>query len=313
MEIFYNLDHPLGLASPAVLTIGNFDGIHLGHRALFDRMAAIANAAGSPKGIITFENHPAEVLRPETPVCLLSTLQHKIQLIQELKIDFLVLLKFTRDFASQTPEDFLNKVRAALPFNYLILGYDATLGKNKSGDRERVKSCLQAWGAMVEYIPPFKIGSQLVSSSAIRDHIRRGELKLASDMLGRPFSILATVIPGLSKGKQMGFPTLNIDPAGVCLPPLGVYAIQIKYQGKLWKGVANLGMAPTIRQDKKTLLEVHLFDFEGDLYGANVEIIFHQYLRQEKSFSDIKQLQEQIQKDIGTARGFFNAYHSYCF
>lgn len=303
MEIFYSLNLKTALpADGAILTIGNFDGIHLGHRALFDYMAELAKSTSSPKVVITFENHPAQILRPNTPIDLISTLPHKVQLIEQLGIDFLILLKFTSEFASQSPEVFLNKVHSIISFKNLILGYDATLGKNKSGDRPRIEACLKPWEATVEYIPPFKIGSQVISSSAIRDHIRRGELEAASQMLGRPFSILSKVIPGLSKGKQMGFPTLNIDPAGVCLPPLGVYAVQLKYKGQLWKGVANLGRAPTVRQDEKILLEVHLFDFDADLYGKDVEIIFNQYIRKEKQFSNIKELQEQIQKDIRMAK-----------
>lgn len=301
MKIAYNLPDTPETTFLFILTIGNFDGVHLGHIALLDRVKAIAKEKKALTAILTFANHPSTILSPNQPTPLLCTLNHKIRLLQEQNIDRLFVLPFTREFSEQTVETFLNIVKTAIPFNTLILGNDATLGKNREGDRESVSRLSKSLNFEVIYLPDTSIDGERISSSKIRDLIHQGKLLEAAKFLGRKFSIYAPVISGTGRGSKIGFPTANIDIAGLCLPPLGVYAVTMKYGGHDFFGVANLGYAPTLRKDNKPIFEVHLFDHTTNLYGENVEVTFDHFIRPEQRFDGIDQLKLQIAKDIQSA------------
>lgn len=287
-----------------VLTIGNFDGVHLGHQCLLKQVVNLARSLKIPSAVFTFENHPAEVINPKIKINYLTTLAHRLKLFEEIGIDYVLLRKFTVDFSKLTAEDFLSDLFAHFPFSHLILGEDALLGAQRQGDRATVKKIADQLGFNVKYECLVESQGEKVSSRRIRSLIEKGDIDKVSALLGRSFSVYGPVTTGRTHGKTIGFPTLNIHVEDLSLPPLGVYAVLVKVNGRTLKGVANLGMAPTVREDRRIILEVHLLDWEGDLYGKLVEVFFVSYIRSEQKFDNIDQLKLQIQKDIKTAKKF---------
>ena len=290
---------PLHLKKHAsALTIGNYDGVHLGHQAVLKRLCAIANQEQGSSAVITFENHPSHILKPSQQSLRLCTPAHRFHLLQSYGIDVLFSLPFTYEFSQQTAEQFLCSAGQAFPFTHLILGYDGVFGKNREGNAQKVLELAKKHHFQVEYIPETRVGDTPVSSSAIRHLLANGELKQVEKLLNRPYSIVSHVIPGAGKGKSIGYPTANIDVDGLCLPPLGVYGVRVLVEQSWHQGIANLGVAPTVRQDLKPLLEVHLFDFDLSLYGSEIEVVFEKYVRAEMIFSSIEKLKAQIAMDI---------------
>lgn len=290
------------ISKPVVLTIGFFDGVHRGHEVVFSRVRKLSKSLGQQSAAITFSNHPATVLRPDQLTCVLCTLPHKIALLERAGIDLLTVLQFTKSFSQQSAEGFLFELRAVIPFSHLILGHDATLGKDRQGSRALVPLIAKELGCEVEYLDPLTVGGEVVSSSRIRAAVQKGDFQHAELLLGRKYSIYAQVITGRTHGKSIGFPTANIDVAGLCLPPSGVYVVKVLYGDKQITGVANLGVAPTVRKDHHLLLEVHLLDWDQDLYGQMIEVLFQSFIRPEKKFPSVDALKEQIAKDIQFAR-----------
>ncbi len=301
MQLLHRIEDFVDPKKPIFLTIGNFDGLHRGHAVVLKRLRERVGSEGHAL-VMTFSNHPSEVLRPENPTPFLCTLDHKIQLIEAFNVNTLLILPFTRYLALHSAASFIEKIRMSIPFSCLILGHDATLGKDRQGDRRTLNYLGVQWGFNVEYLEEYRYEGQPVSSSKIRELIQQGQLERAEELLGRPYSIYSTVIPGEGKGKQMGFPTANLNVQGLCLPPLGVYAVSIKKDGNFYQGIANLGAAPTVRNNAKPLLEVHIFNESDDLYGQSIEVIFRRFIRLERKFQSIDELKKQIQIDIEMAK-----------
>lgn len=286
-----------------VLTVGSFDGVHQGHQVLLKQL----QQQGYPV-VITFENHPAEILRPDAVPPKLCSTAHKLKLLQEAGVESVILLNFTRALSQQSAEEFLRSVRRYVPFATLLLGPDATLGKDKQGDRNHILNLAKELSFTVEYLDDFvSISGTKISSSAIRDYVRAGDLATVEKLLGRKFSIYAPIRTGAGLGKSIGFPTLNMHVEGLCLPPLGVYAVTLKALDKTWKGVANLGIAPTVRTSPEPILEVHLFNYSSDLADQlYVEVSFEHYLRPEKKFAGLDQLKAQIAQDVREAHSLLD-------
>lgn len=300
MHIVYRAEDFPVVRQPIILTIGNFDGVHAGHLHILKQMHS--HSPHSHKCLITFTNHPSEILRPTSPTSTICTLSHKIALLRQAGIDTLLLLTFTRDFSGLSAEDFLQKIRKEIPFSRLILGHDATLGNKRQGTKEAILTVADRLGFEVHYSEGYRRNEIPVSSTLIRKHLTAGNLENVEELLGRPYSIYSTVRPGLGKGKTIGFPTANIPLHNLCLPPNGVYAVTIKHNDKAYRGIANLGVAPTIKSISSPVLETHIFSFTEDLYDKEVEVIFHRFIRPEKKFSSIEELKHQIQKDINLSR-----------
>ena len=277
-------------SSSLALTIGIFDGVHLGHQALLKRLKQVAPQTA----VITFSNHPTEVLR-DTGVTYLTTLSHRLALFERLGIDDTLLIPFSKEFSEQIAENFLITVQQSIPFTHLILGHDALIGHDRQNDLRDVARKL---GFSLEYLKPVHVEGHLVSSSEIRQHIRAGNLEAASRLLGRPYSIYATVVRGQGKGGLLGFHTANLPVETLALPPLGVYAALVKIKDETYSAVANLGHAPTLHQDRPTCLEVHLIDTHKELYDQHIEVLFLKYLRPEKRFPSPEALKLQIAEDI---------------
>ena len=289
MKIHENLNVQLA-AGPIALTIGNFDGVHLGHQAVLKRLKASA----CQTVVFTFSNHPAEVLH-HAQIMRLTTLTHRLKLLEQIGIDQVILVPFTQEFAKQSAESFLTALKKNFPFSHLILGHDSVIGHDRKRDLQQLCGPL---AFSLEYLPPITHQNQVVSSSVIRKHIQAGELAQASPLLGRPYSIVATVQPGHGKGREIGFHTANLPVESLALPPLGVYAVQVKSDEKLLPAVANLGRAPTLHSARPPCLEVHLINKQRDLYGQQLEVIFHTFIRPEKRFDTLSELQAQIHQDI---------------
>lgn len=291
---------------PLILTIGNFDGVHLGHQHLLQQVVSLAKKEQTRSAAITFKNLPMELFFPERPVTRLCTLNQKIELFNSLGIDTLILLEFTAQFANQTAESFLKTLFDSAPFSHLILGHDARFGKGREGDPTRVQKIARDLGFTVEYIPPLLINGTIVSSRQIRQEIQAGNLELVRQMLGRPYAIQSHVAKGSGTGKKIGFPTANVKVENLCLPPLGVWVVEVKIGADTHHGIANLGFAPTVRNDETPLLEVHLLDHNQLLYGQEIEIAFLKFLRPEQKFSSLEALTGQIGRDVEEAKLFFS-------
>lgn len=297
MPIIEKLEDFIAPQLSLVLTIGNFDGMHRGHCAVLKRAQTLAGQEGQVIAL-TFRNHPSEVLRPEQPIPLLCTLAHKLYLLEQFGTHTIVLLPFTRYLAQHSARSFIEHVRQFIPFSHLVLGYDATLGRDRQGDRPTMQNLGMEWGFHVHYLEAYRYEGKPVSSTVIREVLQRGELNHVEELLGRPYSIYGKVISGKGQGQGLGFCTANIDVKGLCLPPLGVYAVEVFYQSRFIRGIANLGIAPTIRDDQQPILEVHLLEGEEDCAGQNLEVIFKKFVRSEKKFNNREELQAQIRSDI---------------
>ena len=314
MKIIQNLEDYSPSASPISLSIGNFDGLHKGHQTLLMKL----KEHGKETIIFTFENHPSEILRPFSRTLQICYLAHKLKLLEEWGVDVVILKKFTKEFSLKTADTFIQELWEYIPFSHLILGHDATLGRNKEGDRSYLQAFANQHHFQLHFLSPYTYKENLISSTKIREYIQKGDLNQVKALLGRPYSIYGMVIKGMSQGSHLGFPTANICVSGLCLPPLGVYAVTVIYHEKclsedlcpketlskvikkriIKKGIANLGIAPTMRHDNKPLLEVHLFMNPKNLYDHYVEVIFEQFIRPEIFFNSSEELKTQIQRDI---------------
>lgn len=300
MTIIHNPTSPLGLSQKLALSIGTFDGVHLGHQALLQRLIQVSQERKIPSAIVTYDNHPYQVLHPEEPFPLICTPNHKIELLNNYPIDYIILFTFNHTFANQTAEHFLQHMQSISPFSYLNMGYDGRLGKNRSGDKEHLQTLSKSFHFTLEYMPPFSIKDEVVSSTAIREYIKQGTLEKASNLLGRPYSISGHVVSGRRLGRTIGFPTANLLIHNTITPPAGVWEVAAIWEGHKRRAVANLGYAPTVNENREQLLEVHIPNYEGDLYGKMLEVVFKRYIRPEMKFASIDALKEQLKKDVSS-------------
>lgn len=289
------------LPQPLAVTIGNFDGVHRGHRALLAQARSCVGPFGSVVAV-TFRNHPSHVLRPSSPTLLLNTLAHRFTLLESAGVDCTLLLPFNAEMAAQTAEGFIQRLHAACPFSHFIMGYDAALGRGREGNRAAMQEIAHAIGFQLDYHPGVIHHGLPISSSHLRLLLQQGAIADMAPLLGRPYSIGGIVIPGAGRGTPLGFPTANVDVTGLVLPPYGVYAVEVVWNTHHFWGVANIGTAPTLSSDRPPLLEVHLLEFTGNLYGAYIEVVFHRFIRSERSFPHLAALKEQISSDVEEAK-----------
>lgn len=287
--------------TPFILTIGNFDGVHLGHQGLLDCIKTEAQQRRFKWAIFSFSNHPSHVLRPNQPKSLLCTPSQKIELLSHFAPDVLIFPPFTEALSKLTAEAFLGQTKNHLPFQKLILGYDATIGKDREGNEDRVRRFAQTRAFEVQYLAPICHEGTPVSSSRIRQCIVQGKLDEAARMLGRRYALSGTVIQGASRGKKLGYPTANLQVDNLCLPPRGVYAMEAILQGQRYRAIANLGVAPTFGDKEQTLLEIHIPHLEKELHGQEMEAEFLFFIRPERRFPSAEALQAQIAQDLATA------------
>lgn len=286
------------------LTIGSFDGVHLGHQQIIQSLVKGAKQAGVPSVVVTFFPHPQFVLRGESRPYYLTLPEKRAQLLAELGVDFVFTYPFDQRISRLSARDFISSLFEDFHFKELLVGYDFALGKDREGDSDLLQEIGGDLGYNVRVIPPFLVKDKLVSSSLIRSKIREGDVRLANALLGREFSISGQVIKGDDRGKSLGFATCNLDVnSQVVNIRSGVYASRGLVSGKLWPAVTNIGFRPTFGEDLLTpRIEAHLLDFSGDLYGQEVELFFVDRLRDEMKFSLVDDLIDQIKQDVSKTR-----------
>ncbi|HWY50991.1 MAG TPA: bifunctional riboflavin kinase/FAD synthetase [Chthoniobacterales bacterium] len=304
MEILRSIPELERLRGPVFLAIGVFDGVHRGHQAVISTSADHARATSGTPVVVTFDPHPEKVLRPVAAPHLLTATEHKIALIRALGVEHLLIISFDKQFAATEPEDFVEKLVAhSKPLREICVGHEWSFGKNRRGNLDLLKRLGAKSNFDVVGIPPVKINGAVVSSTAIRQAIEKGDLTKAAEMLGREYTILGTVTRGDNLGKKIGFPTANLSAHSEQFPPNGVYAAEARVEGELYRGVINLGIRPTVNSGKsERVLEIYLFDFNRDIYGHDVEVRFLKFLRPEKKFESLDALVQQIRHDVEQAR-----------
>jgi len=286
------------------LAIGVFDGVHLGHQAVISTSARHAHSADGTPVVVTFDPHPAKVLRPDDAPHLLTATQHKIALIRQLGVGHLLIVEFNREFSKTPPEEFVSQLVAnSKPLREICVGHEWSFGKDRAGNLDLLKKLGARSHFNVVGIPPVTVNGNVVSSTAIRQAVENGDLKKAAEMLGREYSILGTVVHGAAVGNKIGFPTANLSAHSEQFPPNGVYFAEAWIQGVQHHGVINLGFRPTVaRGEAQRTLEIHLLDFNNEIYGEDVEVRFLKYLRPEKKFDSVEALRAQIEADVKQAR-----------
>ena len=298
---------PAQAASSRVLAIGNFDGLHLGHRALLERLTATARQHGLAPAVMTFEPHPRELFSPEQAPARLTSLREKLALLDSCGIEEVFLLHFSRKLAGLTAAEFIERVLVqGLAVRHLIIGDDFRFGKGRAGDFAMLQAAGQQHGFGVEAMHTIEIGGERVSSSAVRDVLGTGDLEHAARLLGRPYSISGRVVHGGKIGRKLGFPTANIQLKRKRVALTGVFAVTVSGLDKrLLPGAASLGVRPTLGLGLRPVLEVHLFDFDREIYGQHVTVHFLHKLRDEARYDSLEALTAQIARDVATTQDYF--------
>jgi len=315
------------------MAIGNFDGVHLGHRGLFDAARASARALGGPASALTFEPHPARLLAPDYAPPLISSPSRKRELLAEAGVEELVVQSFDRSFAGTEPERFV-ELLAATGVGEVIVGHDFTYGRERGGTVDTLRQGLAPLGVRLHLVAPITVHGLVVSSTKIREFTLEGRVEAAAQLLGRPFDLEGDVVRGAGRGRKLGWPTANIRTDAELLPAVGVYAVRARLieenlsgegrpaaggqepmlfvpprLGPALQGAANLGLNPTFRDDahagsrrEPLMLEVHLLDFDQEVYGRSLRVEFVHRLRDERRFPNVEALKEQIARDVASAR-----------
>jgi riboflavin kinase/FMN adenylyltransferase len=284
MKILNSKDLFSGKIKNPVLTLGNFDGVHLGHQKIFQQLNKRASQIDGQSVVYTFIPHPAKVLKPQKVFPLITLFEEKVRLIATLGIDFLVYADFDKAFANLTAREFVEKALCeTLGVRNVLVGYDYVFGRGREGNIEYLKIIGKECHFTVEVIDPISLDGQVVSSSRIRRLVQEGDMPLATRMLGRDFSVIGTVVEGKRRGKGLGFPTANLRLKNDLFPKPGVYATRIELGEKTYDGMTNIGTNPTFKNGVLSI-EVHIFDFNRDCYDEELKVFFVERLRDEKAF-----------------------------
>ncbi|MGJ8673566.1 riboflavin biosynthesis protein RibF [Rubritalea sp.] len=303
MQVFHSTAELSKLNAPLHLALGVFDGVHVGHQEVIRYAVEGARAEGGLVGVITFEPHPIRVMAPErAPRRILASIEHKANLLKDLGVDFLCVQEFTLDFAQCEARDFIDELAgSAGMLKRVAVGEDWIFGKARGGNVQRLREWGNELGFVVNAAPPVMIQGERVSSTRIRQAVRDGNLAAAKEMLGRDYTVQGTVERGRQLARQLGFPTANVVAHNEQLPPDGVWQLEAVIEGQHYKAIGNLGRRPTVETEAaRRLLEVHVFDFEGDLYDLVIEAKFIKYIRPEQKFASVDELKAQIEADVAS-------------
>ena len=307
MRLIVSLKQPPLSNEGCVATIGNFDGVHLGHRAVIEKLAEAGRRRGLPACVILFEPQPREYFDPATAPPRLMRLREKLCRLEELPIDQVVLLRFNPALARLAPEKFIMEILVErLGIKYLAVGDDFRFGAKRRGDFAMLREFGGREGFEVADTPSVRVAGERVSSTLIRAALADSLFDKAGRLLGRPFSVCGRIIHGAKRGRALGFPTANLLMQRKNTPVQGVFAVTMMgIDAHPRPGVANVGIRPTVAGGRTVLLETHLLDFSGDLYGRRVEIVFHHKIRDERRFPGLPELRAQIEQDVAAARAYF--------
>jgi len=290
-----------------VLTIGNFDGVHKGHLALFDMVKERARSIGGQSALMTFDPHPIKVMKPGNGPPLITLTQQKLELIEDADIDVIFCIPFTKEFASISASEFVQNILVdRIGVREIVVGYDYTFGQGRKGDIGLLQEMGGTLGFMVHVVEPVHVGDKLVSSTSIRKLVQDGNLSEAKQLLGRDYQILGTVVRGKDRGgRLLGFPTANLELIDELVPKVGVYAVKIAVGDQSLDGVTNIGYNPTFGKGPFSV-ETHILDFKEDLLGRSIRVKFVKRLRDERPFGSVKDLSDQIGRDVLSARKLFS-------
>ncbi len=298
-----------GLLPQVGLTIGNFDGVHIGHRELLKKIKHQCETNKLRFVVVTFIPHPQKIIQPDKERFLINSYEQRRKLLEEIGVDVLVEMKFTRDFSTLKADDFLKKYLLSYPnLKEFYLGYDFAFGANKEGDYDLVNSICKPLGIRVEIQPKYEHLGRVISSSMIRESLLTGRIDEVESVLSRPFHLEGVVIKGEGRGKQIGFPTANIQVSqDLIVPNKGVYVTRTIYKGMTYNSVTNIGNNPTFKDSNQVHIETNLFDFNNDIYGEPLEIQFIKKIRDEKKFATVNDLVKQISADVGLAKSILSS------
>ena len=306
MKIFHGTDNA-GILRGTVLTLGVFDGLHLGHQRIMQTVVERAEAIVAVPTVITFDPHPRAVLYPENAPPLLQTLDQRLANFEFLGIEQTIVVRFDKDFAGIDAETFLRDiVYERLQAREVYLGKGFAFGKNRGGNIELLRRMSKELGFFADEVPEVCLRGQRISSSEIRELLKEGKVNLVRRMLGRPYGVEGQIIHGDRRGRQIGFPTANLHPQNRVIPRYGVYATANLIEGVWRRSITNVGVRPTFTGDREPSIESYIFDFDGDLYGDVLRVRFLHRIRDERKFSGIEQLRAQIEKDTQTALKYFS-------
>jgi riboflavin kinase/FMN adenylyltransferase len=296
--------------SGTIVTVGTFDGVHIGHRTILRRLSELAKSHDAESVLLTFWPHPRLVLFPDdNELKLLSTLNERIELLEQSGIDHLIIHPFSVDFSRITAVEYVRDILVKeLNVSKLVIGYDHHFGRNREGNLEELKAMAPEYNFEVEEISAQEIDDVNVSSTKIRNALQEGDLAKANEFLGYRYSVSGKVIAGQRIGRSIGFPTANVEPeeSYKLIPGEGVYSVTVHFENRLYRGMANLGNRPTVSNSDEHILEVNLFDFDGDLYGKEIKVTFVDRIRDEIKFDSLDQLRAQLQKDAVVADRHLN-------
>jgi riboflavin kinase/FMN adenylyltransferase len=291
-----------------VVTLGNFDGVHLGHQQIFKRVKEEASKIRGQGVVITFEPHPLKVLAPEKFLPLLTPFRKKMMLIEKSGIEIVLCIEFSLPFSEISAFEFIESILVEkVKAKKVIIGYNYRFGKGQGGDAQTLKEAGKVFDFEVEVAEPLRVGETIVSSSKIRNLIRRGEVEEASELLGRDYPVIGKVVEGEKRGQTLGFPTANLEISDELYPKTGVYAVEVVWHQQRFNGLANIGSNPTFstqtgKGGEPFSLEVHILDFNREIYGKEIEVRFKKRIRDEVRFESPSLLIEQIKTDIQWAR-----------
>lgn len=305
MRLFHGIDNA-NIARPTVLTLGVFDGLHLGHQLIMQTVVERARAIGAVPTVITFDPHPRALLHPESAPPLLQTFDQKIEALGVLGIEQTIVIRFDTEFSHVRAEEFLRTVIAdRLHAKEVYLGCGFAFGHNREGNVELLRAVSQKLGFLADEVPELCLRGRRVSSSRIRELLQRGRVNLARRMLGRPYGVEGMVVRGDERGAKLGFPTANLHPQNRVIPRRGVYVTATLIDGQWRRSVTNIGTRPTFGSDNQSSVETFVMNWSGDLYGDVLRVRFLHRLRDEQRFSSVDELKAQINRDTKRARDYF--------
>lgn len=308
MKVIYcNGESHIDIDRLAGVGLGNFDGLHIGHMALINTLIAESRLYGLASVVYTFTKHPENIIRKKLFTPLLTTMNKKIELLDETMLDYICIDEFDEDFSRLSPETFVVEILIRrMGMKLAVSGFDYRFGYKGQGDSDTLKELGKLYNFKVVIIPPVKIDNEVISSTAIRNHVARGDMDRVFRLLGRHYSITGEVKNGRRIGSKIGFPTANIHPENyLVLPKNGVYITKTLFGGILYPSITNIGVKPTFNEKPPVSVETHILDFQKDIYSEKIEVFFISKVRDEKKFSGKDKLIEQIRMDVETARSFF--------
>ena len=305
LKIFTPDDFPLPF--PTAITIGSFDGIHRGHKALFKRTLELSNKLNIPAVVVTFNPHPKKVLYPEAYSEFLTTFEEKLELIQTTGIHYVCIIPFTKALSELSADLFVEKYLIdGLNIKAVVVGFNFRFGKKREGNIELLKKLGEKYDFIAESLPPIKVNNLTVSSSTIKGLIKQREIAKANELLGYNYFFSGKVISGKGRGAKLGFPTANLKvPEEKLIPPNGVYGVKVYIKDRVFYGAMNIGKKPTF-EDKELSIEVHIFDFSESILGETIKVEVLTFVRDEKKFDSTEVLIKQIQKDCDFLRKYFS-------